>query len=157
MEEIISIPGKGICCFCCEPADKICPYCKLIYFCCDQHHSIHRPEDFCFPFRVETDAVVGRYVVATRDIKATGSLIKLKTLNCIKIARIFNSTLLNCKDYDNVFSITIKSFELRLDELIWIKTSEKVISIGSGQLVVLPKFQHLYSRSNKAGQLNWSR
>jgi hypothetical protein len=60
------------CFFCCQSADKTCPHCKLVNYCCDQHLEIHRPENFCFPFRVEFQESVGRFVVASRDIKPTG-------------------------------------------------------------------------------------
>ena len=66
-------PGSK-CFFCCEPCSELCCHCKLISYCCDQHFSIHRPENFCFPFRVETSDSVGRYVVAARDIKPTGKV-----------------------------------------------------------------------------------
>ena len=66
-------PGNGKCCFCCQPSDQVCPHCGLVYFCCEDHLFIHRPEDFCFPFRVEANEAVGRFIVATRDIKPTGT------------------------------------------------------------------------------------
>ena len=33
-----------------------------------EHHLIHRPDTYCYPFIVKVDPVVGRYVVAARDI-----------------------------------------------------------------------------------------
>ena len=73
------ISGKGTdpepkCFFCCLPATQMCPHCKLVNYCNDEHLSIHRPETFCFPFRVESLDSVGRFVVAARDIKPTGKV-----------------------------------------------------------------------------------
>jgi len=61
----------GNCFFCGKIAHFLCSHCQKIYYCSKEHYVIHRPDDYCYPFIVKTDPdpVVGRYVVASRDIK----------------------------------------------------------------------------------------
>jgi len=60
------------CSLCQAPTALRCPACGIP--CCKLHLSAHRPADQCLPFTVRVGEGVGRYVVATRDIKA-GELI----------------------------------------------------------------------------------
>lgn len=79
------------CFFCLKPSTDLCQHCKNAYFCSKDHLNIHRPgkkkiyilstitfitdfssESFCFPFVVKENEFVGRFVVASRDIKPTG-------------------------------------------------------------------------------------
>ena len=39
------------------------------WYCADQHLRVHRPGQYCLPFRVAFSDTVGRYLVASRDIK----------------------------------------------------------------------------------------
>ena len=45
---------------------------KTWQYCTEEHLKLHRPENLCFPFRVEQKEGVGRYLVATRDIQPMG-------------------------------------------------------------------------------------
>ena len=62
------------CFFCDNVAQNVCSNCQLVSYCCQDHLKIHRPEKICFPFTVQSSPSVGRYMVATRDIKASGKL-----------------------------------------------------------------------------------
>ena len=69
-----SIVTEGeLCFFCRQKATKSCPYCKISSYCSDEHGVVHRPNDVCFPYRVEYSPNVGNYMVATRDITPTGT------------------------------------------------------------------------------------
>ena len=61
-------------CFLCSrtDCDSKCEHCGLVYFCGDDHKRLHRPEQLCFPFRIEVKEGVGRCMVATRDIQPLG-------------------------------------------------------------------------------------
>ena len=61
-----------MCFYCRQKAIKSCPYCKISSYCSDEHGIIHRPNDVCFPFRIEYSTNVGNYMIATRDIAPTG-------------------------------------------------------------------------------------
>ena len=39
------------------------------YYCGEDHLKIHRPGQYCLPFKVAYSPDVGRYLVASRDIK----------------------------------------------------------------------------------------
>ena len=39
------------------------------YYCSEDHLKIHRPGQYCLPFKVTYSPQVGRYLVASRDIK----------------------------------------------------------------------------------------
>lgn len=39
------------------------------YYCGEEHLKIHRPGQYCLPFKVAYSPQVGRYLVASRDIK----------------------------------------------------------------------------------------
>jgi len=59
----------SLCFLCAKPAAGPCPVCGLVGVCGEEHQGVHRPEQFCFPFRVEQREGVGRLVVASRDIE----------------------------------------------------------------------------------------
>jgi len=59
----------NVCFLCAEPSVDTCDKCGLVGFCSEDHQKLHRPENFCFPFMVEKTDVIGRYVVAVRDIE----------------------------------------------------------------------------------------
>eukprot|EP00092_Neocalanus_flemingeri_P005352 GFUD01005766.1.p1 GENE.GFUD01005766.1~~GFUD01005766.1.p1 ORF type:complete len:592 (-),score=147.56 GFUD01005766.1:293-2068(-) len=58
-----------VCFLCAKPATETCDKCNLVGFCSEDHKTLHRPENFCFPFMVEQKQDVGRFVVAVRDIE----------------------------------------------------------------------------------------
>ena len=60
------------CFFCQNKAQNVCKYCKSVSYCSQDHWKIHRPETICFPFKVGFAPHVGRYMIATQDIKASG-------------------------------------------------------------------------------------
>jgi hypothetical protein len=57
-------------CFVCEKSAPIeCQHCHQAWFCSQEHlKELHRPQDQCFPIKVVSSEVVGRYLVATRDL-----------------------------------------------------------------------------------------
>ena len=59
----------NVCFLCAKPSTEICDHCNLVGFCSEDHKRAHRQENFCFPFMVELNEVVGRSVVAVRDIE----------------------------------------------------------------------------------------
>ena len=76
-ENPISIENE-ICFYCRKKATKPCQYCKGTYFCSDEHGDIHRPDDVCFPVRIEYLPHVGNYMVASRDIEPAGTVLLQK-------------------------------------------------------------------------------
>ncbi|TMW49774.1 hypothetical protein DOY81_005131 [Sarcophaga bullata] len=58
------------CAVCQIPAKNFCSACKLVKYCGAerQHWKQHKKE--CRPFRIDNDPLVGRYLLATKDIKA---------------------------------------------------------------------------------------
>ena len=64
----------GKCFLCFAECSNLCERCGLVWYCCDDHLSIHVYNDTCLPFKVDTLPGVGRMVTAVRDIKA-GELI----------------------------------------------------------------------------------
>ena len=71
-ENSISIDDE-ICFYCRKKATKVCQYCKTTFYCSDEHGKIHRPDDVCFPFKIEYLPHVGNYMVASRDIEPAGT------------------------------------------------------------------------------------
>ena len=67
----IRIDGE-VCFYCRKKATKYCQFCKLSFHCSDEHGSTHRPDNVCFPIRIEHSPQVGNYVVASRDIESAG-------------------------------------------------------------------------------------
>ena len=68
----ISVENE-ICFYCRKPATKVCKYCKIAYYCSDEHGKIHRPDDVCFPFKIDFLPHVGNFMVASRDIEPAGT------------------------------------------------------------------------------------
>jgi len=62
------VNDKSECSLCQAPTSLSCSACRVA--CCSLHLTAHRPADVCLPFTVRVGEGVGRYVVATRDIKA---------------------------------------------------------------------------------------
>lgn len=67
--------AENVCFLCAEPATEKCPACDLAFFCSENHAKLHRPENLCFPFKIKYDPLVGRYMVATRDIEPLGKVV----------------------------------------------------------------------------------
>ena len=57
----------GQCYYCHESTGLQCQCGQ--HYCGDLHLKIHRPGQYCLPFRVAYSDTVGRYLVASRDIK----------------------------------------------------------------------------------------
>uniref|UniRef100_A0A6P7GLW2 SET domain-containing protein SmydA-8-like n=1 Tax=Diabrotica virgifera virgifera TaxID=50390 RepID=A0A6P7GLW2_DIAVI len=59
------------CEICEEPSELKCSACKLVSYCCKDHQKqgwkAHKP--LCRPFEIQEDPVIGKCLVATRDIK----------------------------------------------------------------------------------------
>jgi len=57
-------------CFLCgKSSSSYCQSCGKAGFCSTQHEKLHRPDNFCFPFKVEFKKNKGRVLVATREIQ----------------------------------------------------------------------------------------
>ena len=59
-------------CFLCLTEDQVilCPSCQLVHYCSQhQHHHHNIKTGHCTAFRVRYDCEIGRYLVATRNIK----------------------------------------------------------------------------------------
>ena len=56
---------------------------------------VTRPADVCLPFTVKVGDGVGRYVVATRDIKAGQVILTIMMMAMIKIARMMMTIVTN--------------------------------------------------------------
>ena len=61
------IMTTGQCYYCHESTGLQCQCGQ--HYCGDLHLKIHRPGQYCLPFRVAYSDTVGRYLVASRDIK----------------------------------------------------------------------------------------
>ncbi|XP_066992454.2 SET domain-containing protein SmydA-8 [Anabrus simplex] len=70
--------GEEKCAVCSQPATQRCGGCHVIYYCSRDHQKSdwkgHR--DTCRPFKVAHNDVLGRHLVATRDIKPGEVLLK---------------------------------------------------------------------------------
>lgn len=64
------------CFFCGAACTQYCYHCRRVSYCSQDHYQIHRPENYCYPFIVKTSPDVGRYCVATRDIKPCELILK---------------------------------------------------------------------------------
>ncbi len=88
----MTMAGIKTCFFCDLKAAEVCKSCNLVAYCSTEHFVIHRPEDICFPFCVKSDPVVGRYLVASRNIKAAGKLM-IHSVTAIRNDNIFGHFL----------------------------------------------------------------
>ncbi len=67
-----SVPKMSENCFYCgEQCSEKCNDCHNVSFCCQEHFTFHksRENQACLPFKVEKNQELGRYMIATRDIK----------------------------------------------------------------------------------------
>lgn len=55
-------------CFICQEKCSICDFCGLVSV-CDEHKTVHRPDNYCYPFTIQHSTLAGHYMVAVRDIK----------------------------------------------------------------------------------------
>merc|ERR1719483_154272 len=60
--------NEGNCFLCGRQDSQTCPHCGLVRFCGDRHYNVHRPGEYCFPFKVSCEQGRGRFIVATRNI-----------------------------------------------------------------------------------------
>lgn len=60
------------CAVCQVPAKQFCSACKVVKYCGAEHQRQHwkQHKKECRPFRIDNDATLGRYLLATKDIKA---------------------------------------------------------------------------------------
>ena len=86
-ENSISVDDE-ICFYCRKKATKVCQYCKTTFYCSDEHGKIHRPDDVCFPFKIEYLPHVGNYMVASRDIEPAGTYLSNKKKYHLKIINL---------------------------------------------------------------------
>ncbi len=59
-DELVGV-GDGICLLCMEPLGEEgvkCEHCPA-EACCQQHLQVHRPDQYCFPFRIRQREGVG--------------------------------------------------------------------------------------------------
>ncbi|XP_069705567.1 SET domain-containing protein SmydA-8 [Periplaneta americana] len=63
--------GAETCAVCRQPAQQRCGGCHVTYYCCRDHQRLdwkgHR--DRCKPFKVAENKILGRHLIATRDLK----------------------------------------------------------------------------------------
>lgn len=59
---------EGQCFLCTRSTNQLCPNCRKVHFCRDEHLYYHRRDDYCFPFKVVYQNGKGKSLVATRDI-----------------------------------------------------------------------------------------
>lgn len=73
---------KTICAICLAPAEQKCSGCHAVHYCSREHQKEHwKQHKFqCTPARVKEDVTLGRYMEATRDIKAGDIVLKEKPL-----------------------------------------------------------------------------
>lgn len=105
-------------CFLCQaPCDNVCPHCESVKYCSEEHFRLHRlqfedkenhGDGYCCPFEVSEKPVIGRVLVATRNIKpmelilvdpgtCTGPNYTTKQMVCLECTRIVNrSSMIRC-------------------------------------------------------------
>lgn len=73
---------KGVCAICLSPAEQKCSGCQAVHYCTRDHQKQHwkMHKNQCSPVRVKEDPVCGRYLEASRDIKAGDIVLKEKPL-----------------------------------------------------------------------------
>lgn len=64
------------CAVCHVPAKQFCSACKIVKYCGAEHQRQHwkQHKKECRPFRIDNDPILGRYLLATKDIKAGTSI-----------------------------------------------------------------------------------
>merc|ERR1711892_827721 len=69
-DQFVNMGTRPSACFLCgSPSSIVCPACSLVTACSSSHLSVHRPNLTCRPFLVKRNPVVGRHIVAARDIQ----------------------------------------------------------------------------------------
>lgn len=69
---------SGKCVICDQPASQACAHCGTISYCGKEHQKEHWPshKNVCKPYKIERTDEMGRYMVASRDIKPGELIIK---------------------------------------------------------------------------------
>lgn len=65
--------GKKRVCFLCQTeCSNLCPHCKLVHYCSQEHFQLHRLEEknYCYPYETSYKDGIGRILKATRTIKS---------------------------------------------------------------------------------------
>lgn len=72
----------GSCYICLAPSSQKCSGCQAVHYCSREHQKQHwkQHKHQCTPVRVKEDETVGRYLEASRDIKAGDIVMKEKAL-----------------------------------------------------------------------------
>ncbi|XP_058462124.1 SET domain-containing protein SmydA-8 [Malaya genurostris] len=80
---VTETPG-GICPVCNQSAKKRCSGCSLVYYCSVEHQKQDwkNHKHVCHPFKISSDERFGRYMEATKDIKAGAIVLKEAPLVC---------------------------------------------------------------------------
>lgn len=75
---VAASPTGRICPVCNEPATKRCSGCSAMYYCSVDHQKQDwkNHKNVCHPFKICSDERFGRYLVATKDIKAGEVVLK---------------------------------------------------------------------------------
>lgn len=62
---------SSLCAVCQIPAKQFCSACKEVKYCGAEHQKAHwkQHKNECRPFRIAKDDILGRYLIATRNIK----------------------------------------------------------------------------------------
>ncbi|KAM3956983.1 SET and MYND domain containing, arthropod-specific, member 1 isoform 1-T2 [Aphomia sociella] len=73
---------NGVCMVCLAPAETKCSGCQQVHYCTREHQKQHWKEHkrHCVPAKLKEDPKFGRYLEATRDIKAGDIILKEKPL-----------------------------------------------------------------------------
>ncbi|KAL0871524.1 hypothetical protein ABMA27_005238 [Loxostege sticticalis] len=76
------MPPKGVCAVCLSPAEQKCSGCQEVHYCTKEHQKQHWKDHKgqCSPLRVKEDPKFGRYLEATREIRAGDIVMKEKPL-----------------------------------------------------------------------------
>ena len=101
----ISVENES-CFYCRKPATKVCKYCKIAYYCSDEHGKIHRPDDVCFPFKIDFLQHVGNFMVASRDIEPAGTF-------SITLIILYTGKKIRFKANRMIFSCTFRAYIIR--------------------------------------------
>jgi len=63
------VEDEGLCFLCLAPCYDLCPHCKLVHFCSQDHLRLHRHGTECLPYKAGRLPDKGRVLFATRDLK----------------------------------------------------------------------------------------
>lgn len=82
MSDLLVIPTPHNCPVCGTKSTLRCSNCHLTFYCDRKHQKEHWPEHkkVCRPFKVAQNDVMGRYLIATRDIQAGEVMLKEKPI-----------------------------------------------------------------------------